>query len=109
MMNNIVITDSEQFEEVIRSLELSFQNIKDIFTNELINIEEINGTDVWTGNAQTAMYDQFSLLSNNFEPIEYSLEVYINFLKKTLEDYRRVDEEISKNIDLISGKLDVNS
>lgn len=109
MKSRIVITDSGQFEEVINSLEDSYNKIKDIFSKEKSNKEEINGTDTWTGSAQEAMYGKYEQLSENFEPIEYSLEVYIKFLRKTLEDYIRVEEEISNNIDQIANELDVNS
>ena len=109
MNNSIVITDSGQFEEVINSLEDSYNKLVDIFANEKNNKEEINETDTWTGNASQAMYGKYQALSENFTPIEYSLSVYIKFLKKTLEDYKRVEEEISTNIDMISEQLDVNS
>ena len=109
MNNSIVITDSGQFEEVINSLEDSYNKLVDIFANEKNKKEEINETDTWTGNASQAMYGKYQALSENFTPIEYSLSVYIKFLKKTLEDYKRVEEEISTNIDMISEQLDVNS
>ena len=109
MNNNILITDSAKFEEIIQSLEKSYNKIKEIFLSEQNNKEEINSTDTWTSNAQKAMYGKYAMLTNNFGPIEYSLEVYIKFLKKTLEDYKRLDEEITKNMDYISNELDVNS
>ena len=109
MNNNISITDSKQFEEVIISLEDSYKKIQSIFSNERKNKEEINCTDTWTGNAQEAMYDKYSKLTANFAPIEYSLDIYIKFLKKTLDDYKKADMEISNNIEQISGGLDVNS
>ena len=109
MNNSIVITDSGQFEEVINSLEDSYNKLVDIFANEKNNKEEINETDTWTGTASQAMYGKYQASSENFTPIEYSLSVYIKFLKKTLEDYKRVEEEISTNIDMISEQLDVNS
>ena len=109
MMNNITITDSAQFEEVINSLEISYNVIKEILKKEIDNKERINKTDAWSGPAQEAMYDKYVKLSNNFEPIDYSLKLYIVFLKKTLEDYKRIEEEINKNIDILQDNLDVNS
>lgn len=109
MMNKIIITDSAQFEGVISALEDSYNNIKDIFSKENTNVEKINGTDIWTGATAEAMYEKYKLLTQNFGPIEYSLDLYIKFLKKTLEDYKRAEEEISKNIDDISESLDVIS
>ncbi len=108
-MNGIVITDSGRFEQVIASFEESFNKIKDIFANERKNAEEINNTDTWTGGAASVMYEKYKKLSDNFQPIEYSLELYIKFLRKTLEDYRRIEEEINKNMEDFSESLNVNS
>ena len=108
-MNGIVITDSGQFEEVITSIEDSYNKLKDIFAKEKNNKEEINETDTWTGNASQAMYGKYVELTENFTPIEYSLSVYIKFLKKTLEDYKRVEQEISNNLEVVAEQLNVNS
>ncbi len=109
MNGKIIITDSAKFEEVIMELEESYGKIKDIFAKEKNNKEEINGTDTWTGKAQEAMYDKYALLAENFTPVEYSLNVYIKFLKKTLEDYKRIEEEINRNMEAVAEQLNVNS
>ncbi len=109
MMNNIVITNSAEFEEVIRSLEQSYRNIKEMFDNERKNVERINATDVWTGNCQKVVYEKYKMLNDNYGPIEYSLDLYIKFLKKTLEDYTLMESEINKNIDNMASSMDVNS
>ena len=109
MTNKIIITDSGQFEEIIQSLEESYNKIKDIFINQRSNAEKINGTETWTGAAAEAMYGKYQQLAENFEPIEFSLELYIKFLKKTLEDYTRLEEEMNKNLDALQEQLDVVS
>ena len=109
MNGNIVITDSGKFEQVILKMEESYKKIQDIFAKEKTNKEEIHATDTWTGKAQEAMYGKYELLSQNFSPIEYSLGVYIKFLKKTLEDYKRMEAEITRNMELVSEQLNVNS
>jgi hypothetical protein len=48
-------------------------------------------------------------LSGNFGPILYSLDLYIKFLKKTLEDYTLAEKEIDKNVDGVAQALDVIS
>lgn len=108
-MNRILITDFSSFEEVITSLEKSLRIIKDIFTTEKENVEMINATSTWTGDTQKVIYGKYKMLTNNFTPIEESLEVYIRFLKKTLDDYRRMEENINKNAEESSQSLDVNS
>ena len=109
MTNQILITNSQQFQEVIDSLEQSYNKLKDLFANQKRNAEEINGTETWTGATAEVMYEKYKKLSENFSPIEYSLEIYIKFLKKTLEDYTLMDKEINKNIDDIAQALDVES
>ena len=109
MMNNITITDSDKFSEVIASLEKSYNKLKEIKENEKINQELINETDVWTSNAQKSMYNKFGELINSYEQIDFSLDVYIKFLKKTLEDYKLLNEEISKNVDMVENELNINS
>ena len=109
MMNNITITDSDKFAEVITSLENSYNKLVEIKENENINKETINATDVWTGNAQKSMYDKFDELINTYEKVDYSLDIYIKFLKKTLEDYKLINDEISKNIDKVENELNINS
>ena len=107
--SGILITSYEQFEQVIQTIEGSYNKIKDIFSKEKNNKEVINKTEVWTGKAQEAMYDKYAMLAENFEPITYSLNVYIKFLKKTLEDYKKADQAISDNINKIAENLNVNS
>lgn len=109
MMNSITITDSDKFEEVITSLESSYNKLKDIKENEKVNKEVINETDVWTGNAQKSMYNKFDELINIYEQVNYSLDIYIKFLKKTLEDYKLLNEEISRNIEKVENELNINS
>lgn len=109
MKNQVVITNSAQFQEVIDSLEQSYNKLKDLFANQNKNKEHINGTETWTGATAQVMYDKYNQLSQNFGPIEYSLELYIKFLKKTLEDYTLMEQEVDKNIDAVAQELDVVS
>lgn len=109
MKSYLQITNDAEFEQVINSLEQSYNKIKDIFQNQKRNAEEINGTDTWTGATAEVMYNKYKQLSDNFSPIEYSLELYIKFLRKTLEDYRRLIQEIDKNVDANDQALDVES
>ena len=109
MEDRIVITDSAQFEAVISEIEKSYKIIQDVFSNEKKNSKEIDATDTWNGSAQAVMYEKYTELMENFGPIEYSLDLYIKFLKKTLEDYRRLEEELEKNMQDFASELDVNN
>lgn len=108
-MNKIVITDSAQFEEVIQNFEKSLTRIKDIFANENKNIEEINATSTWTSKTQEVIYNKHKMLGKNFAPIEESIQLYINFMRKTLDDYKNFEEQINKNAEASSDQLSVNS
>ncbi len=109
MKSYLQISNDAEFEQVINSLEKSYNKIKEIFQSQKKNAEEINATDTWTGATADAMYNKYQELAENFAPIEYSLELYIKFLRKTLEDYRRVIEEMNKNIDANDQSFDVVS
>ena len=109
MYKGIEITSPEAFQEVISSMETSYNNIKNIIDKEKKNVERINETDVWTGKAAETVYEKYKLLNSNYDQIDYSLDLYIKFLKKTLEDYLRLIEESGKNIEGMSTSLDVNS
>lgn len=105
----IVITDSAKFQEVIDSFEESIKKISDIFSNEKKNVERINETDVWSGKCSQAVYGKYTQLNDNYNAIDYSLRIYLGFLKKTLEDYTLIESEINKNMENVASSLDVNS
>ena len=108
-MNQMQITDFEKFQEVINSLMVSYNKLLDIFHNQMKNVERINQTDVWSGQTAKVMYEKYRLLNGNYSHIEYSIDLYIKFLQKTLTDYKRLIEEMGKNLDEAQESLDVNS
>lgn len=109
MQNSVVITDSSQFQEIINSLEASHSKIRDIIEKENKNVGLIDDTEIWTGACARSMHNKYKELNSNYPLIDSSLDIYIKFLKKTLEDYRRFEEEVSSNIDNMASNLDVNS
>ena len=108
-MSNITITNSNDFEKIIEKTEISRKNIEDIFNDESTNIENINATNIWTGKAQEALYRKYKELEKNFLPIEETLEIYIAFLKNTLESYKQLEEKTLSNMDVNNNNLDINS
>ncbi len=112
-MNNansgiIEITSYEEFEDIINSFQKVANNIHDIFDHVKTNDEHLNDGNTWKGKAAEHTYARCKELAENYEPIEYSLNLYINFLRKTLEDYKLLDEEIDKNAEEYGQALDVN-
>lgn len=108
MQSKIVITDSNRYEEIINELEASSERIRNIIEKEKKNVERINETDTWSGTCAKSMYNKYKELNSNYSLIEYSLEIYNKFLRKTLEDYRRIEEELNKNMEEMASNLDVN-
>ena len=107
-MNKIDIKDNVRFREIIGDMKACSKNISDIFDKETNNYEKINATDTWTGRAGTAAYNQFKKLSRNYDPIRYSLALYIRFLEKTIDDYERIEAAINDNAQEFSEELTVN-
>ncbi len=108
-MGRIVITNSSDFELKIQELEDSLFRVKEIFANEKKNVQKINRTDIWTGKVQEIMYNKNIELQKNYSPIEQSLQLYIDFLKKTLSDYRALEAKVDQNAEENATDLDVNS
>ena len=108
-MNKITITDSSKFEEVIQVFEQVLPNIKNHFESERRNAREINATATWTGKSQEALYGKYKMLEENFDPIVETIEIYIRFLKKTLEDYKLLEQQLNAKEQEFSEQLNVNS
>lgn len=109
MTNQMQITSETEFQEIINSLEKSYNNILSIFEMQKRNAENINETDTWTGATARVMYGKYKMLNNNYNHIEYSLDLYIKFLKKTLSDYKLLIEKMNANLDSSQQSLDVVS
>ena len=108
-MSRIIITDSTEFENIINTLELSSNRIKDVFARENKNMSNIDNTDVWRGKTQEKIYEKYKGLSENYEGISDSLDIFIKFLKTTLQNYTNLETKIQSNQVNNSSQLDVNS
>lgn len=109
MNNGIVITSVAEFQEVIDELKLSLSVLTDIFDRQTKNAERINETKTWTGASSRALYGKYIMLNKNYDQISYSIDLYIKFLEKSLEDYLRLIEEQKRNVEAMASNLDVNS
>lgn len=107
-MSKIVITDSNEFEMVIKGLEESLVRLHDVFVHEDQNMHTIDDTDVWSGKTQQVVTTKYNELRENFVPIEQSLNIYINFLKNALADYKKIESSFSSTINVNDSNLDVN-
>ncbi len=109
MDNRIFIANSDSFETSIMVFEESLKKISDIFENQNKNMEQINGTEIWTGMVQKSIYEKYIEMKNNYPTIEESLKAYIDFMKKVLMDYKRAENEIDRNAEINASELNVNS
>ena len=89
MNNGLVIKNIGEFQEVIDELKTSLNNLNNIFDRQNNNVTRINQTEVWSGSAAKSFHDKYVQLNKNYPQIAYSLDLYIKFLEKTLEDYKK--------------------
>lgn len=105
----IKITSSDEFENIIASMEKHYRNVEALFQREDKNMERINATEAWAGETQEIVYNKYLELHDNYDPILKSLQSYINFMKQTIADYKELEEKIGSDADTNSSELDVNS
>ena len=103
------LINTNLFEKEIEVWENCYSNIKDIFASEKNNLQFMNNGSVWVGKTQEKLYEKQTMFQNNFIPIEEALEVFINFMKKALDDYNRFELEQLKNQEYNASNLNVNS
>ena len=72
-------------------------------------MDTINDTDIWTGLAQSNFSSKYKELSSNYETINNSLNIYINFMKQTVKDYKQHESQTMTNMETNNIQLDVNS
>lgn len=109
MSNRIVITNSSEFEQVINVFESTLSDIKQSFENELKITATIDDTEIWKGDANKAFTHKYKELSKNYKVIEDSIEIYIKFLKKALQDYEEMDKKISTAAEKVTDRLNIVS
>ena len=105
----IKITNSNEFENIIASMEKHYRNVEALFQREDKNMERINATEAWAGQTQETVYNKYVELHENYDPILKSLQSYIHFMRQTVEDYKELEEKIGNDADTNSTELDVNS
>ncbi len=87
----IRITNSNEFKRIIASMEQHRKNVGEIFENENTNMEKINATEVWSGDAQEETYNKYLELKQNYEPIMDGLRKYIDVMKNAIAKYEELD------------------
>ncbi len=110
MSNNIVITDSVKFKEIIDNFRNTTNKIDELFKKENDNLKSISGEiDTWRGDLQEATYKKYNELSSNYDTIIDSLNELAGFLDKSLELYENFENSTNVNINDLANELNVNS
>lgn len=107
-LSSLVITNTDEFERIIRTLKESLNRMNDSFKNEKNFMKKIDKTDTWTGEVQEKVYSKYLSLSDCYDPVIESLGTYIKFLENTLNSYISTEMTINKNIENNIDELDVN-
>jgi len=72
-------------------------------------MKKIDGSiDIWQGETQRTVYNNYLKISKNFPNIIGQLEDYSNFLKKTVVNYKTGEESINNDISNNGEDLNVN-
>jgi len=108
MKSNIMI-DTEKLENIITSLEENAAIVKQIFEELNTKLKDFDGSnEVWQGDVQSAVYQNYDAISKNFPSIVEQLNDYNIFLRKTVNNYKKEEKNIDTSIDNNKENLDVN-
>ncbi len=108
-MGVTTVIDTEKKNGVIHELEGILKKLMNLFDIQDKNLLDVGETPTWTGKSATVLRSKYDQLSKNFPMVVYSLELYIRFLKKTVQDYEMMNKAQSQNIDEMKENLDVNA
>ena len=72
------------------------------------NYKEVVENGIWQGDLQEAVTAKYNELSNNYETIILSLNQFKNFMEKTIEEYKKLETSIDKDITDNISNLDFN-
>ncbi len=103
------VIDTEKVNSVISELESILKKLINTVDGQDKNLLDVGETPTWTGKSASVLREKYDQLSKNFPMVVYSLELYIRFLKKTVEDYELMNKAQSENIDEMKENLDVNA
>lgn len=106
---SVTVINSNLLEQEIREFEKSKRNIDEIFRRERNNLSVMNNGHTWVGKTQETMCNAQYRFQNNFDPILEALDVYIRYLKDTLQDFKRFEEQRQRDLQNNETSMDVNS
>ena len=106
--DRINISSFEGFETVISNLSKSLETIKDALGYEENSSKRFEDKEIWDGKAGESISLKIKEYKECFPTMIESLETYIQFLRETLENYKRAEETLDKSIENNAEELIVN-
>ena len=107
-LSNITITNSLEFEQIIKNLKESLDRMKDCFNSETNLMKKIDNTEIWTGEVQSIVYSKYMEISKCYDPVVESLSIYIKFLETVINNYKNEESAINRSVENNLENLDVN-
>ena len=89
-----------------------FNDAEHLYLDKLSGEKYISATQLihnYSNPFNSAFFSKYKALEANFNPIVESMEIYIRFLKKTIEDYKALDKELMQKAEEYNEQLKVNS
>lgn len=108
MNNNVVITDSNKMENVINNFNKIITNIEATFEKENNNFKKIDSTDIWNSDLQKSVTNKYNELSGKYSDVVESLKSLSVFMSKSLNEYKRFEDELNVSMNDNKNQLDVN-
>ncbi len=101
--------NEENLTSIITDFDAEIDRLKKVYEEMDSKTEVLNGSDdIWRGKTQESYYEYYKEVSSEFPDIVKEFESHSTFLKKTLENYKREEEQTKKSLDENSENLDVN-
>lgn len=108
IQDQIIITDTSKFENIIKTLKESLLRIDNNLKAEKEMMKKIDKTDIWSGVVQEKIYSKYIELSSCYNTVVESLGTYIKFLDNTIFNYKDAENILNRSIDKNMDNLNVN-
>lgn len=105
---NSMYMNTEEMKALVEKLNDKIENLSDI--NEELNAKcsIIDGSsDSWKGDEQEQYYGYLKQIMDKLPKDIETLKGYSTFLKEAIDNYEQRDKDISKDIDNLQERLDV--
>ena len=107
-MKTITINDSKKYEDTIEVFKNTIIEIQNIFDKQNIDMDKINGTEIWNSDTQKIITTKYNKLKPEYDKIIESLNNYVSFMNNTINSYKKLEDTIKSSIDTNIDNLNVN-